>query len=114
MVLGSCASYPTATRSSGGGIPGDVHIVAKRTTRILVGSNHRLVVEMVGSILETEEGDSGICLAAIDGTSNRHFGTVDAITSAEMYDDIAIKEIVTRVEGKRWVRSKINTAFCFC
>src|SRR5258707_4395928 len=101
MVTGSCDSHTTATRSSGGGVPGDVHIVAKRTNRILVGSNHRLVVEMVGSILETEEGDSGVCLAAIDGTSYCHFSAIDPVATAEMHDDIAVKEIVARVEGKR-------------
>ncbi|SRR5258708_4973249 len=68
---------------------------------------------MVGAILEVKKGDVRIGLSTIDGPSDGHLGTIDAVAGAEMHDDIAIEEIVTRVECERWIRAEVKTTFRF-
>src|SRR5712664_2025445 len=91
-----------------GGIPSRVNTVAEGARRIGVGRNHRLVIEVVRATLKPKQGELRIAHAAVGGTRHRHLRAIDAIASAKIHDNEAIKQISARVEDERGVRTKTS------
>src|SRR5437870_2105604 len=86
----SHAGYTSARRNDSAGIR--------------VGSDHRLVVEVILTAGKFKEVHVGVSPAAIAGASHRHFGAVDGVkVRAEEDDNIAVERIAPGIECEAWV-----------
>src|SRR5712692_8789651 len=107
--------HATANRSTHGCVPRNVNIIAQRTAWVGVGSDHRLVVEVVLTTLKRKESYRGIRLAAISRSRHRHFSPVDADTvrrayAAKEHHNVAVEDIALRIESQRGIRAKVKSA----
>ena len=78
---------------------------------VLVGGDHRFVVEVALPAVELEEGDLRPCPAAVGGARDGHLGAVDgdAVPSAEEDHDVRVEEVVGTVEGEAGVRAEVDS-----
>src|SRR5262249_62345275 len=101
-------THDTATRR----VQGYINIVPKWAAYGAIGRNHRLVVEVVRAAGEAEEGGAAKGLSAVSRFGYRQLSSVDAVASAEEYDNVAVEEISPGVEYQTRIGSETGTIRC--
>src|SRR5258708_1425492 len=98
MIRGMRNANSACVGAAAGCVPGGGDVGPKWAIEVPIDSDHRLVVEMILTGREAEEGRSRETPTAIDGLCYRHFSAVDAVASSEENDDVAVKQISSRIE----------------
>src|SRR6516165_830186 len=97
MIAGGSHVHASSGRgAAAGGVPGKVDVVAERTTRVGIGGDHRLVIEVVSAAVKSEEIYARVSLAAVGGFSYGQLRAIDSafpLAGAEEHHDVAVESV---------------------